>query len=66
MTVQNSFQDRTDCLSTVYLGYVATHFLVQDEYLLTVLLLAVNKKAVAQTWLQTEPLTKTELIDTPG
>lgn len=63
--MQNSFQNRIDCsLSIVYLGYIADHFLVQDEYLLIILLLAVNKNAVAQKWLLTEPQTKTGLIDT--
>lgn len=63
--MQDIFKDRLDCsLSTIYLGYVAAHLLVQDEYLLKILLLAVNKKAVAQKWLHTEPQTNTDLMDT--
>ena len=61
--IQTVFGNGFDCsFSTVYLGNIAAHLLVQDKYLLKILL-AASKKAVTRKWLQVEPPTETDWID---
>lgn len=45
--------------STIYLGNIKANLVVQDKYLLKILL-AASKKAVTRKWLQSDPPTETE------
>ena len=61
--IQTVFGDGFDrSFSTVYLGNIEAHLLVQDRFLLKILL-AASKKAVTRKWLQAEPPTETHWID---
>lgn len=61
--IQKIFGVEIDCsFPAIYLGNIAAYLLVQDRYLLKILL-AANKKAVTRKWLQAVPPAETDWID---